>query len=563
MNPLPPSLSWACALLVATLGVVAPGCGASEEPLVCEECAVGASPLRRLTRDEYLDTLRDLVGAEVIELVEESLWRVPDERSPRGFQTMSRDMGVDHVDGWFRIAEAVAEVVAESPEKLQGVPACALAATFDEPCVQETVRTLGGLAFRRPLRSEEAEELGAMMTGGAALGSAEGLATLVFALLQAPQFLYRVEDGGAELEAGLFQLTSWEQAARLSYALTGSMPDAPLRALAAAHDRLTPDQLLEEALRLAGDPLRAQAWSFYSQWLRLPYIPYIRQGAPLIDPTKAVGLRDAMIEDVRRFVMHHTFERDGTYTDLMVATDVYPGTANLALVYEYPGTIGPDSSGDITDGTRDGLLTRPAILLGGATQTSAPKRGAFIRVHLLCDPIPPPTIVAGAVEDFAEPDEDIDMTGRQRWEQHTGKPECAGCHKRFNPLGFALEGYDPIGRVRTEEYTTNLYNDFGKYLPIDDAVEVDLGDGVVLALQGAAQLGAAMAQSEVGPRCMARQWFRFATGRYDRADDEPTIRRLTAALIDPAGGLRHMLVELARTGELQRRSVADVEAASP
>jgi hypothetical protein len=134
-------------------------------------------------------------------------------------------------------------------------------------------------------------------------------------------------------------------------------------------------------------------------------------------------------------------------------------------------------------------------------------------------------------EALALPPVDAGSSTRQRFEAKTAPAECAGCHLSINPLGFALEAYDALGRFRTTE---SIYSDEGELVasvPVDAAVQLALDGGLVSAADPVA-FSRAIADSPKAVECFARQYFRFSRRRYETASDACTVRAIAEAAGD-------------------------------
>src|SRR5262249_12422205 len=140
----------------------------------------------------------------------------------------------------------------------------------------------------------------------------------------------------------------------------------------------------------------------------------------------------------------------------------------------------PGSQTTLDGKVRAGLLTRGALLLNSGETSYPIRRGAFIRRKLMCDPISPPHPNAFPPGTIQPPVFDANATARQRWTAKTSEGRCVACHGTFNPLGFALEHYDAIGRYRSDEPIVDPSTGAEvKRLPIDTGVDIDL-DGAPL-----------------------------------------------------------------------------------
>jgi hypothetical protein len=391
-------------------------------------------------------------------------------------------------------------------------------------CAEALISEFGPRAYRRPLTADEHDRLLAVYDFGVADGTFhDATRMLVSALLGSPHFLYVVERGSPEPDRpGWYRLDDWELATRLSYSLCEGPPDAELRQAAAAGELHTPEQVRAQALRLLDAPCgRDTVARFYRQWLHLEQLVGLNRDPEVYPEFVAATMPDAMLREADRFLAELTWNEDATIEGLFTADHTWVD-ATAADLY------GLDVAGDELvrvelPPERLGLLTLPGVLTVTSkfSQTSPVHRGVFVIRDLLCGTLqnPPSNI------DTTPPALDPSMTTRERWAAHSSDPTCSGCHSRLDPVGFALEEFDAIGRHRTEEY--------GK--PIDASgglPDVGVADGEIV---GGVALAEVIAGSEQAAACFARQWFRFAGGRLEQIGtiDDSTLELIRGLEGDP------------------------------
>jgi hypothetical protein len=173
-------------------------------------------------------------------------------------------------------------------------------------------------------------------------------------------------------------------------------------------------------------------------------------------------------------------------------------------------------------------------------RTELVHRGLRIRENLLCDPIPSPNPADFPPGALGPPPPDGATSTRQRFESKTAPAACAACHGRLNPLGFALEGYDGLGRFREHEDLTDARGAVTVRIPIDARVVPHIESAAEAPVDGVVELQAALARSPKARACMARQWLTFARGRAPGDGDACALADLydlLAARADGAGGL--------------------------
>jgi hypothetical protein len=230
-------------------------------------------------------------------------------------------------------------------------------------------------------------------------------------------------------------------------------------------------------------------------------------------PQITATLGPSMRVQMERMFEENVFERQGDFRDILTTRDTYLNE-DLARVYGIDGISGLDWV-PITlpdDGRRPGILTAPGFLALNAhkSQTSPTHRGRFIRVNLFCQDIPPPP--PGINTTLPEPDPNTPTTLRQRLDEHRTNPQCAGCHDRMDPIGFAFESYDAIGVYRDVEENG---------LAIDTKTSVDGTD-----LNGASDMAAFIASLPNVGACIARRFYEHAGAHLAGSSDEAAVETL-------------------------------------
>ncbi|HVW36795.1 MAG TPA: DUF1592 domain-containing protein, partial [Pirellulales bacterium] len=313
---------------------------------------------------------------------------------------------------------------------------------------REIVTRFASQAFRRPVEAEEVERCLILYDQSAAAGERfEDSVRLALArVLVSPHFLFRVELDPPGVEAGRdYPLGEYELASRLSYFLWSSMPDDELFSLAAANQlRLQLEPQIERMLK--SDKSAAFLRSFAGQWLTIRKLDEVSPD-PQTFPEFDDELRTAMIRETELF-FEAIVREDRSIFDLLDA-DFSFVNERLAKHYGIEGVAGKEFQRVKLPANRGGILTQASILTltSNATRTSPVQRGKWVLDQLLNTPPPPPP------PDVPQLDEGKQLTGslRERLEQHRAKAICASCHARMDPIGFAFENYDAIGRWRDKD----------------------------------------------------------------------------------------------------------------
>ena len=404
----------------------------------------GATVARRLNRTEYNFTVRDLLGVD----------SRPADRFPAdgggggGFDNNADTLFVPPIL-LERYLQAAESVLAEAkPERL--FIARPVWHRRDRAVAGENLAWFAARAYRRPVEAGEVERLlglyDAARKGGMAFGLA--LRSAYKAVLVSPNFLFRVEreqPGGKP-----WRISDHELASRLSYFLWSSMPDEELFALATAGKLSDAGTLEAQVRRMLRDPKAAAlAGQFTSQWLGTKTLAITSSPDRSKFPRYTDTLRDAMMAEPVEF-FGALLRDDASLLKLLDADFTY-ANAELAALYGITNITSTNLVRvPLPDRRRGGILGMAAVL----TQTSYPLRtspvlrGKWILEEVLGTPPPPPPPL---VKTLSPDDKTKDgLTFRQRLEEHRKDPNCAGCHSRMDPLGFALENFDAIGGWRTE-----------------------------------------------------------------------------------------------------------------
>jgi mono/diheme cytochrome c family protein len=384
------------------------------------------------------------------------------------------------------------------------------------PCAKRILSTLERRAYRRPVTEQDVEPLLPFYTAGRAEGSFDlGIERALERLLVSPQFLFRIEHDPAGIAPGTsYLITDLELASRLSFFLWSSIPDDELLDVA-IHGKLSdPAVLRQQTRRMLADP-RSQSLvtNFAEQWL---FLRDIESKTPddLMFQNFDESLRQAFRRETDLF-LDSVLRGNRSILELISANYTFLNE-RLAKHYGIPHVEGSYfrrvelPSND----PRGGLLGQGSILTitSYATRTSPVVRGKWVLENLLASaPPPPPANVPALKTEGSEAGKTLTM--REALTQHRANPACAGCHARMDPIGFAMENFDAIGRWRDR--------DAGK--PIDTSGV--LPDGT--KLDGMAGLKKALLrQPELFVSTAAAKLLMYGTGRNIQYYDQPAIRAI-------------------------------------
>lgn len=495
---------------------------------------LGQSPLRRLNRTEYDNSVRDLFG---VGDSPSSAW--PSDASDSGFDNDVSGQGptAPLVEQMARSAERVAT---EAVANLGALLPCATQ-NGDDPtsCAASFVEQYGRRVYRRPLTDSDRSRLMAVFDwGNKRDGLTAGIRLVIATMLQSPYFLYRPEVG-VPAAPGATQigvaLTDHEIATRLSYLVVNSCPDVDLLDAADNGAVHTPEQIKAQAERLLSTRAgRDSVKNFFRQWLPFAQLATAAKD-PELFPDFDDDTRAALTDGMHAFLEHVVFDSEkGDVNELMTANYAFVD-AKTAPLYGITGFTGTGLQKATAPSARAGMLTQAGLLTALAKNrgTAPIARGKFVYKELFCGGISPPP--ANLPNAGVPPTEDPDKTTRELYAEHRSNPACAGCHALLDPPGFALEHYDAVGRYRDTEN--------GK--PVDATADMTVA-GQVVSINGAVELAKFAVTNPEFQGCVAKKWFTYTFGRRSGADDQPTADQLTKLLAD-GSKIRDFMIAVTQT----------------
>ncbi|HEX4922797.1 MAG TPA: DUF1592 domain-containing protein [Bdellovibrionales bacterium] len=499
-----------------------------------------ATDTRRLTRIELSNTLSDLFGATVFSELSAPLSRLPDDLIVNDVDRFENRYTRDHLDVIADIAFAAAQSATATDARMNALltpnGSCTLA-TLTNACVQNFIRNFGLKAWRRPLSA--AEETWALDAYNAGLNARDRFSALISALLIAPDFSYHWELGDGTGTNDEFNVSQFEVASRLSYKLWSTMPDANLFGLA-AQGRLNDPAVLESTVTtmLASPRAQQKIREFFVFWLNTQNIPGLPDNANFVSGVDTTGLRSEMKRELDEYVDYIVFSRRGNYRELLTSRVSFARTAPLAQIYGHNLSANPGLADQQMAVGRKGLLLRAPFLISGTDYTHPIVRGVQLRKRILCDTLGAPSPDAFLAQtQIVDANAALTMNNRQRITAVTSAPNCMSCHAAINPIGFALESFDTLGRLRTTEVNYDAsgarISEHALDLRVDD-LKVDFVSGE--SVGSAEQLVDLIASSSKGSICMSRQIFRYYNVRSEASGGDACEVLDTNSGLAPAGG---------------------------
>jgi len=441
----------------------------------CDSSALGQPQLRRLTRGELQRSLDDIFPQV------KGKWAVSiaEAESALGFDN---DPAVLTVGGQVAgklldTATALATALIADDTLSQAVP-CASAA--NHACAQTFLDTFGRRLFRRPLTQPEQDRyLSFFDTRLAASDFKSAIKWLTIGLIQSPHAIYRREVG--TLSGSEYQLTQNEIAGELAYMFTGTTPSADLLAQADAKQLDTPDHLTAIAAQLLATPAGQDTLQrFFKSWLSYDQLP-----STLPNVSGFAAVAPDMVKETQAFIQQTMITDRGGVKELLTAPYTTPSQA-LSSFYGLPAPSADYAKVDRPMGRGLGVLAQGSLIVAHSHEaaSSPTLRGLLVFERLLCGQRPQ---VPASVPTLVDASPGVKTTRQRYEEQHMAAgPQCAGCHKKFDPLGFGFEHYDEAGRYREQE----------QGLTINSSGSVSDGDTQLFTFSGLDELAKGLSEQE-------------------------------------------------------------------
>jgi hypothetical protein len=472
------------------------------QALGCKPEARGTSELgvRRLTKPELVSSLTALFGGGIMgrPSVTVSLTQVPEQTSVNSAEF---DNAIIDVEGLEALASTLVDEVFTDQAGAGSLLGCELGDLAQ--CTEGLVGSFATRAFRRPATQATQQSVRDLVT---AIGGLDGLKNGLIRVLISPYFHQHLElgenaddcpGGCAPLPPSTprLKLSSYEVAERLAFQLTGAPPDDALGAAARAGTLTNLAQVTEHARRLLASQAARQNWErIATEWLGLNHVPDPDPVVAKALGVESVGFGAKALEEFKGFVSNQVFDQGSDLQGLFLG----------------------------------GVLLRPATLLSGTSLTSPILRGVFIKRKVLCAHLaePDPNAVEAQLESANL--SHIELSNRDFFTQLTSPAACSACHAQFNSLGFALEGFGPLGEARTIEVIYDQNGPTGVSHPINTAVDdLHIGARAVPAAD-ATEAVAAIAQSPDARACFQAALIENSRYRALDATDNCTMAELDA-----------------------------------
>ncbi|MBI2822694.1 MAG: DUF1592 domain-containing protein [Acidobacteria bacterium] len=386
----------------------------------------------------------------------------------------------------------------------------------EEPCAEKIFSTLARRAYRGVVGDRDVQILMSLYRAGRSKGGFEaGIEMALRKMLVSPKFMFHIERDPAKVAPGsVYRISNLELASRLSFFLWSSIPDDPLLDLAERGKLKDPEVLGKQVRRMLADPRsKALVAHFAGQWLNLRTLSRVSPDPEAFTDFDE-NLRDAFRQETELF-FESMLREDRSVLDLLNADYTFLNE-RLAGHYGIPNVYGSHFRRvTLSDEKRRGLIGQGSVLTvtSYATRTSPTLRGKWVLENILGAPPPPPP---GNVPSLQDRDKDGRIRSvREQMEQHRKNPACASCHARMDPIGFALENFDAIGKWRTVSGADNTPVDSSGVLP----------DGA--RFQGPAELRRLLlSRPQEFATAATEKLLTYALRRGVRYEDAPVVRKI-------------------------------------
>lgn len=490
---------------------------------------VGPTGVSRLTNAEYANTLRDLVAP--LSLANKP--SLPLETITDGFsnnwkgQTPSDRL----VEALEENGRAVGALVAGGLDKL-GIKGCPPSGAAGEgACVDAFLDSFAKKAFRRPLADDEKTRWKGFYdkVRPSSTNFADAIAQLAEAIVESPQFLYKLEVGSGGGAEGV-KLTGYEIATRLSYLLWDTMPDADLWKAAEDGSLAKVAGIEAQVARMLKDgKARAAIDEFARQWVSLDRLAgnaSATKKRPDLFKDYTEPTATALLDGLTTYMQDALVGDGGGLNKLLTGKSAFVNAAS-AKIWGLSANGNDLARVDANAAQRKGLLTQAGLLAGLAHDAaqSPVLRGVFVLEHLLCQPPPPPPM--GMIPPQPAPDPNVKRTVRQRLvvEHEEQAPGCKACHQLIDGVGFAFENYDALGRWQTMEGD----------LPVDPSAVIKGTGDADGEFPNALAMIDKLAGSQQVAQCFTEQWFRYALARSLEDGDGCALASITDEVVASKG----------------------------
>lgn len=443
----------ACSGSFSTLGlsIESGTVGPSVNPFSCNatDKPTFSTKIKKLNKVQYRNTVLSIFGSGITSTLDAHFNEIPDDGLNGSITKYRGEYSEAHINAFAKIADAVAKHVSGNSSNYSVIQSTCFSSSSwsTSTCTTEILNKLAKVFYRQPVANtatlKTIYDLGETKN--------EKLELLLAYLMQSSKFLYLVDFDINT--SNLLQLSSYDLASKISYAITDSLPDAQLYALADSNAIQDIEVIRAQVERLLVTTLAQQKLDrFLNFWLSVDEAANVPVGpTAFLDGLSTTNLRAELIQEMKEYFRYIVFNQKGNYKDLMTSKVSFARSPASAAVYNHAPA--PSGGQAVTgDSERMGIAMRAPMFFSSTFEKHPILRGARFRANFLCDEMPLP-----APDNFnLGPDTYTDAmimmhSNRERTDLKTSGPACIGCHRLINPVGFAFENFDTLGRFKTSE----------------------------------------------------------------------------------------------------------------
>ncbi len=482
----------------------------------CEAGLNPKTPMTKLTNREFRNSLNSLLDSFATNLKQDNRLQILFDQLPNDTIANSHGNLVEQSRlvtqlsnrAFFETAFRAAELVASSTglNSYPGTNGCLAGANINQNCHRSFVQQLGEVAFRNQLTTSELSQLADSLWINSS--KIDQIIFSVTSLLQMPEFIYKSYDQGVANpnKATLVELTAHELAAKVSFLLTGDLPDSTLRALADSGQIFQPTILEQQVERLLGvNQTQDMIVRLFRESYGYDVFEDFNYTSSYLGNINSNGLPEAMTRELDDFFITEILQNRSSFSEIMTSRYSRIDDIDLARVY------GLNATGTHTlPETRQGFLNRAAMLAKRSGYSTSPiKRGLSVLQNVLCIDVgePPPDAPTSLPE--TDPNEILSTRDKTAHTSEAAGTACIVCHSRINPLGYPFENFDSLGRERQFETVYDSIGDVLTELNIDtEAVTKDIGLETS-TIADSVDLSQQLANSDKAALCLAKHIKRF------------------------------------------------------
>lgn len=529
--------------------------------------SVGPSPLRRISRVEYNDMVRDLLGdttQPASSFVTESPLGQGVNFYTNTYTTVQSTLVPQQ---YLQAAETLAATAVGTTNTLQNLVGCS-GAQQNDSCAQTFIDSFANRAFRGQYDMTESSALFQIyQTTKNAFDFATGIQAVITAVLTSPRFLFVLEFGQPGSGGTPVLLTSNELATRLSLFLWRSIPDATLLNDASSGKLATADGIASEVTRMIQDPKAQSALNdFAMQWMQLENTASATKDTQFSNwnAQLAGNLQQETLETFYHEVATENSNAGATLTELLTSNESY---INKALAKFYGVSGGDDSWNTKTNVNPSGVNVRAGVLTQGAVMatqahTSLPSpvlRGKLVREQVMCDAIPdPPAAVNGVPIPPPPSSVGVGQTTNGEYAAHVNNAICAACHNFMDPIGFTFANFDATGAYQATDINGMTDAGAGPAIDAGGSIKPYLnGELSSASVNGPVDLATQLAAATQVQECYTLQQFRYALGRLESSADSCSLQQAFHSFSNSANGafnLQQVLVAIAQSDSFRYRN---------